>query len=78
MIRAGEAILELVGPLDATGDDSPAWFWGLALTSSDLDATAASFGDACSRPRPAVQPGRRIATLDARRLGLGVGIAVMS
>lgn len=77
-IRAGDAILELVGPLAETDDDSPAWFWGLALTSSNLDATAASFGDVCSEPRPAVQPGRRIATLDTRRLGLGVRIAVMS
>ena len=76
--RSGEAILELVGPLDPTDDESAAWFWGLALTSDDLDATAASFGDACSQPRPAVQPGRRIATLDTRQLGLGVRIAVMS
>lgn len=60
--RLGDVILEVVGPDVATGD-GPARFWGLAYVVGDLDATAARLGDRMSRPRDAVQPGRRIAAL---------------
>jgi hypothetical protein len=60
--RLGEVILELVGPATPTGD-GPARFWGLAYVVDDLDATAESLAERMSRPRDAVQPGRRIAAL---------------
>jgi hypothetical protein len=56
----------------------PAWFWGLVLNVEDLDAAAAHIGpDAISEPRPAVQPGRTIATV-RETAGLGVPVALMS
>jgi hypothetical protein len=60
--RLGEVILELVGPATPTGD-GPARFWGLAYVVDDLDATAEALAERMSRPRDAVQPGRRIAAL---------------
>lgn len=81
--RLGEAILEVVqAPADAIersgGPDGPAFFWGLAFKVADLDATVAAIGEErCSGPRPAVQPGRRIATL-RRSAGLAVPVALMT
>jgi hypothetical protein len=73
--RAGEVIIELVGPIpDVAGER----YWGLAFTVADLDACAAMFGAACGAIKDAVQPGRRIATLRHRDLGLTVPIAFMS
>jgi len=73
----GEIIVEVIGPDVAHGDD-PARFFGLAFTVADLDATAALFGDALGQVKDAVQPGRRIATLRHRDLGLSVPIAFMT
>jgi hypothetical protein len=76
----GDVILELVGadePAEA-GSDGPSVAWGLALTCSDLDATAASLGDKCGAPKAAVQRGRRIATLRTRDLGISIPVALMS
>ena len=81
--RLGEVILEVVqAPDDALersgGADGPAFFWGLAFVAPDLDATVTSIGaERCSGPRPAVQPGRRIATL-RRSAGLAVPVALMT
>ena len=81
--RLGEVILEVVqAPPEAIersgGPDGPAFFWGLAFKVADIDATAAAIGDErCSAPRPAVQPGRRIATL-RRSAGLAVPVALMT
>jgi len=75
--RLGDVILELVGPPTPSGD-GPCAIWGYALVSGDVDATAASLGDRCSPPKDAVQPGRRIATIRTRDLGIGVTLAVMS
>jgi hypothetical protein len=75
--RLGEVILELVGPARPAGD-GPCTIWGLALVSEDLDASAAVLGDRCSPPKDAVQPGRRIATVDTRALGIGPTIALMT
>jgi Glyoxalase/Bleomycin resistance protein/Dioxygenase superfamily len=75
--RIGEVILELVGPLVASGDE-PATFWGLALTVDDLDAAAVLLGDGLGPVKDAVQPGRRIATLRHRELGLPCQVAFMS
>lgn len=75
--RLGEVILELVGPSEPTGD-GPCRIWGFALVTDDIDASAAQLGDLCSPPKPAVQPGRRIATVRTRDLGIGPTIALMS
>lgn len=81
--RLGDVILEVVqAPDDAIersgGPDGPAFFWGLAFKVADLDATAAMLGDErCTPPRPAVQPGRRIATL-RRAAGIAVPVAFMT
>ena len=61
-VRFGELIVEVA---EAGG---PARFWGLTVTVPDVDALAGPLlGDA----RAAVQPGRRIATVRARRGPLG-------
>lgn len=79
--RLGQAILEVVQePAEATeraGGDRPAFFWGLAFATPDLDATVAHLGDKASEARAAVQPGRRIATL-RRSAGLSLPVALMT
>jgi hypothetical protein len=79
--RLGATILEVVQePAEASeraGGDRPAFFWGLALLAPDLEATVAGLGDRVSEIRPAVQPGRRIATL-RRSAGLSLPVALMT
>jgi hypothetical protein len=79
--RLGDTILEVVQePAEATaraGGDRPAFFWGLAFLAPDLEATVAGLGDRAGEIRPAVQPGRRIATL-RRSAGLSLPVAIMS
>jgi hypothetical protein len=81
--RLGEEILEVVQEPDAalerhrTGADRPARFWGLALLVEDLERTVESLVPHVSEIRPAVQPGRRIATL-SRAAGLTIPVALMS
>jgi len=80
--RLGATILEVVQePAEvserAGGADRPAFFWGLAFAAPDLDATVAGLGDRVSEIRPAVQPGRRIATL-RRSAGLSVPVALIT
>ena len=74
--RLDEVILELIGPAEPAGD-GPARFFGLALTVEDLDALPDRYGEHLGRVKAAVQPGRRIATLRHRDLGLSVAIAFM-
>jgi hypothetical protein len=69
--RLGPAILELV-----EAPDGPLGFWGLVVTMSDLDALAARLGARLGSIRPAVQPGRRIATL-RESAGLTTNVAFM-
>lgn len=79
--RLGANILEVVQEppeaIERAGGDHPAFFWGLAFVAPDLDATVAGLGDRVSEIRPAVQPGRRIATL-RRSAGLSVPVALMT
>jgi hypothetical protein len=76
---AGDVIVELVGPDEGEPTtDEPTSVFGLALVADDLDATAAHLGDRLGIPKDAVQPGRRIAGLRHRDLGIGLPIAVMS
>lgn len=73
----GDVIAELVGDDTAHGA-GPTRVWGLALAVDDIERTAAVLGDALGPVRPAVQPGRRIATLRTAALGISTAIAVMS
>jgi hypothetical protein len=79
--RLGSTILEVVQePPEATeraGGDRPAFFWGLAFIAPDLERTVAFLGDRVSEIRPAVQPGRQIATL-RRSAGLSLPVALMT
>jgi len=78
----GAEILELIQePTDsiqrAGGPEHPARFWGLAVCVADLDRTVELLGSNVSEIRPAVQAGRRIATL-RRSAGVTVPLALMS
>ena len=79
--RLGATILEVVQqPVEAIepgGEGRPAFFWGLAFVAPNLDATVAGLGDRVSEIRPAVQSGRRIATL-RRSAGLSVPVALIT
>ena len=73
--RLGPAILELVEAVGAPA--GPARFWGLVAIVEDLDGLAARLGDRVGAVKPAVQPGRRIATARTSA-GLGPALAFMS
>jgi len=73
--RLGPAILELVEARDAP--PGPARFWGLVVIVEDLDALTTRLGDLVGQIKPAVQPGRRIATLRASA-GLSSALAFMT
>jgi hypothetical protein len=80
--RLGEEILELVAEPDEVvertgGGDRPARFWGLALRVGDLERTVELLGQHAGPIRPAVQPGRRIATV-RRSAGVAIPLALMS
>ena len=80
--RLGEVILEVVQEpgevVDSHGGpDRPARLWGLALSFGDLERAVERLGEDASPVRPAVQPGRQIATL-RRSAGLSVPLALMS
>lgn len=73
-------VVEVVSapPGDDDGGDAPSSFWGLAFTVTDLDATSSLLGGAASRPRAAVQPGRRIASLRHAEVGVSVPVAFLT
>ena len=52
-------------------------FWGLVVIVDDLDALHEAHPDLVARPKPAVQPGRRIATA-RREADLGTAVAFMT
>jgi hypothetical protein len=68
----GTCVLELIGPRTPDGD-GPARFVGLAFTTAAIDELGATAGE----PRPAIQPGRRIATV-RQQVGSSVPIAFLS
>jgi hypothetical protein len=74
-------ICEVVGPKELDLNDMKrarsASFFGLALTSCDLDSTAIQMGNRLKRATSAVQAGRRIATVSSIA-GSSVAIAIMS
>lgn len=73
--RIGPAILELVEA--RAMPDGPARFWGLVVIVSDLEALRARLHPHLSEPKPAVQPGRLIATL-GESAGLSPRVAFMT
>ncbi|MFM7525763.1 MAG: hypothetical protein ACKO48_04510 [Actinomycetota bacterium] len=85
--RFGSVILEvverrLVDPSSRQANHdhhaSHATYWGFVVTVADLDAAIAHLGpDVIGAAKPAVQPGRRIATVRSGA-GLGVPLALMS
>ena len=71
----GDFELELIGP--EKEDSSRRWdLWGLVIAVEDIDVTADLLGDLLGRVKPAIQPGRRIATV-SKSAGLGVAIAFL-
>jgi hypothetical protein len=79
--RMGEVLLEVVeAPPDtkiAADPSGPARLWGISFLVDELETPASALGDALGRPRDAVQPGRRIATV-ATAAGLGPAVAFMT
>ena len=75
--RLGQVILELIGSPETPGEGDPGFF-GLAHTVADLDAAGALLGEHLGSAKDAVQPGRRIATLRHKELGMSVATALMS
>ena len=73
--RIGPATLELVHRPELDG--SGAVFWGLGVVVVDLEALAERLGELLDEIRPAVQPGRRIASLSPAA-GLSLPMAFMS
>lgn len=77
--RVGPIILEVVGPPEPPEAPRPGVRpFGLAVTVTDLDHARAVVGDHLSPARPAVQPGRSIATVRHRALALSTPLALMS
>jgi hypothetical protein len=70
--RLGPAIMEIVEAPEAEATH----FWGLTLVVADLAAARARMNGHLSDDRPAVQSGRRIATL-GRGAGLSTRVALM-
>lgn len=80
--RLGAEILEVIQePKEvvarAGGSERALRFWGLAMVVEDLDRTVELLAPHVGEVRPAVQPGRRIATL-RRSAGLAVPLALIS
>ena len=73
-VRAGGAVIELVH----TGrvPRGPAHVWGLGFISDRFDQALADLDGLIGPARPAIQPGRRIATF-ARDAGLGLPVVLL-
>jgi len=69
--RVGEPILEVVGPAEPPAEPRPGVrTFGVAVTVPDLEVARRAVGGALSDTRDAVQPGRQVATVRGRELGL--------
>lgn len=74
--RVGGLVVEVVEQRGL--ETGPALLWGFVLVVDDLDGLCERLGpDVIGEPRPAVQPGRSIATVRPE-VGLGVALAVMT
>lgn len=79
-LRLGPTIVEVVGGHEGTGqsaEEAPSDWFGLALDVDDLDATATLLGEGLGGIKPAVQEGRRIATIRHKQFGMSVATALM-
>lgn len=73
---AGGIEVEVIAP--ATADPDRSWeLWGVIIEVADIDALATRLRSRLKSVKPAMQPGRRIATLD-RSAGSSVPIAFMT
>jgi hypothetical protein len=70
--RLGPAIMEIVEAPEAPRPG----FWGITFTVADLGAVGDALATHVGEARPAVQPGRHIATL-SRSAGLSMPVALM-
>lgn len=73
--RIGPALLEVAHRPELTDEESR--FWGLALVVISLEVLAKRLGPLLGPIAPAVEPGRRVATL-APAAGLSTPVAFMS
>jgi hypothetical protein len=76
-VRFGDVIIEVVGSPDVASE-GPSTLWGITYEVTNIDATAAYFGDRTAPVKDAVQPGRRITTLRHHQLGMSVRSAMIS
>lgn len=72
--RLGPAIMEIVETAELP--PGPARLWGLVMIVADLRALRERLAPHLGEPRPAVQPGRQIASL-AQSAGLSLRVAFM-
>lgn len=73
--RMGDFELELIGPVKQ--DHSKNWeLWGLVIVVNDIDATKNYLGDLIGEVKPALQPRRRIATVN-KSAGIGTAVAFL-
>lgn len=81
-VWAGAVLLEIVTPVarNQESDEEPvaAQVWGVSFASSDLDETVSFLGPRSGPPRAAVQPGRRIATLQRGVVDHRLHVAIMT
>lgn len=73
----GTALLELIAPAVPRGDQ-PARFAGIAFATPCLDELAGDLGARLGPVHDAVQPGRRIASVDQVAAGIGVPVAFIT
>lgn len=72
----GTCILELIGPPESVADE-PARFSGLAFATPDVEHVARTVAGA-SDVRDAIQPGRRIVTVDTHAAGISAPLAFLT
>lgn len=75
--RFGAVIIEVVGAPDPAGD-GPSTLWGITYNVADIDRTAAYFSGRTTPVKNAVQPGRRITTVQHQQFGMSVRTAMLS
>lgn len=73
-VRAGGPVLELVNT--EAVPPGPAHVWGLGFITERFDEALEELDGVIGKPRPAVQPGRRIATF-VRDAGLGLPVVLL-
>ena len=72
----GDVLVEVVEGVGLE-PDAPARFWGVTAVVSDIDAAAVVLGERLGRIKDAVQPGRRIATVQSEASG-GLPLALIT